>query len=151
MPRFSIIVPTHDVAGRLSRSLDSVLTQSFGDFELIPVRDAPGSPAGAVVAEYTGRDARVVPVVSPPSGGLSAARNTGLAAATGTYLLFLDGDDVLAPGALAALDARLKETGEVDAVYFGHERVHWWEAEKTNTPPLGRAPHGAFAPPRPRT
>ncbi|MFF0030321.1 CDP-glycerol glycerophosphotransferase family protein [Streptomyces avermitilis] len=146
MPRFSIIVPTHDVAGRLSRSLDSVLTQSFGDFELIPVRDAPGSPAGAVVAEYAERDARVAPVVSPPSGGLSAARNTGLAAATGTYLLFLDGDDVLAPGALAALDARLKVTGEVDVVYFDHERVHWWEAEKTHTPPLGRAPHGAFAP-----
>lgn len=56
MPRFSVIVPTFGVAGHLARALDSVLTQSFGDVELIPVCDAPDSPAAAVAAAYAARD-----------------------------------------------------------------------------------------------
>jgi CDP-glycerol glycerophosphotransferase (TagB/SpsB family) len=151
MPRFSIIVPSHGVAGRLSQALDSVLAQSFGDFELIPVCDAPDAPAADVTAGYAGRDSRVAPVHSPPSAGLSGARNTGMRAATGAYVLFLDGDDVLVPGALAALDARLAETGDpedVDVLYFEHERTPWWEGEPTNpaAPLLAKAPKGAFSP-----
>ncbi|MFH9660635.1 CDP-glycerol glycerophosphotransferase family protein [Streptomyces sp. NPDC017248] len=148
MPRFSIIVPSHGVAGRLSQALDSVLGQSFGDLQLIPVCDAPDSPAAEVAAGYAGRDARVSVVHSPPSAGLSGARNTGMRAADGAYLLFLDGDDLLLPGALAALDARLTETSGVDVLYTEHERVPWWEGEPTNPagPLLAGAPKGAFAP-----
>ncbi|MFJ1974587.1 CDP-glycerol glycerophosphotransferase family protein [Streptomyces sp. NPDC087903] len=153
MPRFSIIVPSHGVAGRLSQALDSVLAQSFGDFELIPVCDAPDCPAADVVARYAERDTRVAPVHSPPSAGLAGARNAGLRAATGAYLLFLDGDDVLVPGALAALDARLAQTGadgEADVLYAEYERAPWWEGEPANpaAPLLAKAPHGAFAPDR---
>ncbi|MEU6317393.1 CDP-glycerol glycerophosphotransferase family protein [Streptomyces sp. NPDC047009] len=147
MPRFSIIVPAFGVAGRLSQALDSVLAQSFGDFELIPVCDAPGSPAGTVAGTYAERDNRIVPLTSPPAGGLGVARSAGAEAATGGYLLFLDGDDVLKPGALAAVDARLTETGEVDVLYFGHERVPWWEGA-AYAPPLGETPEGAFSPDR---
>jgi CDP-glycerol glycerophosphotransferase (TagB/SpsB family) len=145
MPRFSVIVPTFGVAGHLARALDSVLAQSFGDFELIPVCDAPDSPAAAVAAAYAARDPRVAPVHSPPSDGLGGARNTGIAAATGAYLLFLDGDDDLAPGALGALDAGLP--ADVDVLYFGHQRIHWWEGEPS-TPPLDKAPEvlGAHVP-----
>ncbi|MER5719974.1 CDP-glycerol glycerophosphotransferase family protein [Streptomyces sp. NPDC002132] len=148
MPRFSIIVPSHGVVGRLSQALDSVLAQSFGDFELIPVCDAPDAPAAAVVAGYAERDSRVAAVHSPPSAGLAGARNTGMRAATGAYLLFLDGDDTLAPGALTALDARLTRTGDVDVLYAEHERTPWWEGEPANpaAPLLARAPKGAFAP-----
>ncbi|MFE2061473.1 CDP-glycerol glycerophosphotransferase family protein [Streptomyces sp. NPDC059467] len=148
MPRFSIIVPSHGVAGRLSQALDSVLAQSFGDLELIPVCDAPDAPAASVAAGYAERDSRVTPVHSPPSAGLSRARNTGLRAANGTYLLFLDGDDVLVPGALALLDARLAEAGDVDVLYFEHERTPWWEGEPGNpaAPLLAGVPQGAFAP-----
>ncbi|PPS67257.1 MULTISPECIES: bifunctional glycosyltransferase/CDP-glycerol:glycerophosphate glycerophosphotransferase [Streptomyces] len=150
MPRFSIVVPSHGVAGRLSLALDSVLAQSFGDFELIPVCDAPDAPAADVVAGYAERDSRVTPVHSPPSDGLAGARNTGLRAAVGGHVLFLDGDDVLVPGALAALDARLEETGEVDVLYVEHERTPWWEGEPTNpaAPLLARTPDGAFPPDR---
>ncbi|EFL32515.1 glycosyl transferase [Streptomyces viridochromogenes DSM 40736] len=150
MPRFSIVVPSHGVAGRLSQALDSVLAQSFGDFELIPVCDAPDSPAADVVAGYAERDSRVTPVGSPPSAGLAGARNTGLRAAVGGHVLFLDGDDVLAPGALAALDARLSDTGEVDVLYAEHERTPWWEGEPSNpaAPLLAGTPDGAFSPDR---
>ncbi|MEU0196575.1 MULTISPECIES: CDP-glycerol glycerophosphotransferase family protein [unclassified Streptomyces] len=148
MPRFSIVVPSHGVAGRLSQALDSVLAQSFGDFELIPVCDAPDAPAADVVAGYAERDSRVTPVHSPPSAGLAGARNTGLRSAVGGHVLFLDGDDVLVPGALAALDARLGEAGDVDVLYFEHERTPWWEGEPTNpaAPLLARTPDRAFAP-----
>ncbi|MFJ9814296.1 CDP-glycerol glycerophosphotransferase family protein [Streptomyces sp. NPDC101151] len=148
MPRFSIIVPSHGVAGRLSQALDSVLGQSFGDLELIPVCDAPDAPAAAVAAGYAERDSRVTPVNSPPSDGLSGARNAGMQAATGAYVLFLDGDDLLLPGALAALDARLTETAGVDVLHVEHERTPWWEGEPSNpaAPLLAGAPKGAFAP-----
>ncbi|MFC8516592.1 CDP-glycerol glycerophosphotransferase family protein [Streptomyces sp. NPDC057257] len=147
MPRFSIIVPSHGVAGRLSQALDSVLAQSFGDFELIPVCDAPDAPAADVVAGYAERDSRVSPVHSPPSAGLAGARNAGTRAATGAYLLFLDGDDTLVPGALTALDARLAETGDVDVLYVEHERVPWWEGEPGNPAELllPKTPAGPFA------
>ncbi|MYU22056.1 CDP-glycerol glycerophosphotransferase family protein [Streptomyces sp. SID8352] len=159
MPRFSIVVPSHGVAGRLSEALDSVLGQSFADLQLIPVQDAPDGTAGhgapdAAAAETVtaraARDPRVAPVHSPPSEGLAGARNAGLRAATGTYVLFLDGDDLLAPGALAALDARLAETGGADVLYFGHERVPWWEGEPSYPadPLLAGAPRDAFAPDR---
>lgn len=92
----------------------------------------------------------MTPVHSPPSAGLAGARNAGMRAATGAYLLFLDGDDTFVPGALAALDARLADTGGVDVLYFEHERVPWWEGETTNpaAPLLAKTPDGAFAPDR---
>ncbi|MET9720747.1 CDP-glycerol glycerophosphotransferase family protein [Streptomyces rochei] len=150
MPRFSIIVPSHGVAGRLAQALDSVLAQSFGDFELIPVGDGADLAAADVVGDRVERDSRVAPVHSPPSAGLAGARNAGMRAATGAYLLFLDGDDALVPGALGALDARLADTGGVDVLYFEHERVPWWEGEPANpaAPLLAKAPDGAFAPDR---
>ncbi|MEV0322610.1 CDP-glycerol glycerophosphotransferase family protein [Streptomyces sp. NPDC050658] len=133
MSRFTIIVPTHGVPGRLADCLGSVLGQSFADFELIAVVDTTEGPAdlcSSIVAEHAGRDPRVRCTPSPPSGGLPGARNAGVAMANGEYVLFLDGDDTLTPRALATIDARLAETGEPDVLLFDHERVHWSEGSK---------------------
>ncbi|WP_069887075.1 bifunctional glycosyltransferase/CDP-glycerol:glycerophosphate glycerophosphotransferase [Streptomyces luteocolor] len=153
MPRFSIIVPTHGVPGRLADCLASVLGQSFADLEVIAVVDAPGTDAdhdvdhsAAIVAEHAERDPRVRRTQSPPAEGLPGARNAGSRAAEGDYLLFLDGDDTLTPGTLAALDARLGRAGEPDLLLFDHERVHWFEGGQG--PALTRlwqgAPEGTF-------
>lgn len=150
MPRFTIIVPTHGVPGRLADCLGSVLGQSFADFELIAVVDDSEGPAdlcSTIVAAHAKHDPRVRRTQSPPSGGLSGARNAGAAVANGEYVLFLDGDDTLTPRALAAIDARLTKTGDPDLLLFNHERVHWFESSQG--PALQRlrkgAPEGAFS------
>ncbi|SDK69449.1 bifunctional glycosyltransferase/CDP-glycerol:glycerophosphate glycerophosphotransferase [Streptomyces indicus] len=146
MSRFSVIVPTHEVAGRLADCLDSVLAQSCADFELLAVVGEPDGPGAELVAEYARRDARIRVLHSPPGAGLAGARNAGLAAARGEFVLFLDGDDTFVPGAFEAVDERLAATGEPDLLLFDHERTHWFEGAQG--PALGwlwrGAPEGAF-------
>lgn len=150
MPRFTIIVPTHGVPGRLADCLGSVLGQSFENFELVAVvndSEGPADLCSTIVAAHAEHDPRVRRTQSPPSSGLPGARNAGAAVATGEYMLFLDGDDTLTPRALAAIDTRLTETGDPDLLLFDHEQVHWFEGPQG--PALQRlwkgAPEGAFS------
>ncbi|MFG2500759.1 CDP-glycerol glycerophosphotransferase family protein [Streptomyces sp. NPDC048441] len=146
MPRFSIVVPAHDGPGLLPDCLDSVLGQAFADFELIAVAGAPEGLCTSIVAARADRDPRIKVVHSPPGDGLPGARNAGIAGAEGEFLLFLDGDDTLVPGALGILDARLAESEEPDLLLFDHERVHWFDGSRGAA--LERlwqgAPAGAF-------
>ena len=89
---FSIVVPIYKVEKYLRECVDSILCQSFSDFEIILVDD--GSPDGCprICDEYAEKDPRVK-VIHKTNGGLSDARNTGLDAATGDYVIFLDSDD----------------------------------------------------------
>jgi CDP-glycerol glycerophosphotransferase len=127
MPRFSVVVPVHRAQGFLRVCLDSVLEQSFGDFEVIVVDDASPDACGAIIAEFAAADARVNPVRRERTGGTGPARDAGACLATGDYLLFLDADDLLTPGALAAADARLGRTGDPDVLLFDHECFTVWE------------------------
>ncbi|MEU9731905.1 bifunctional glycosyltransferase family 2 protein/CDP-glycerol:glycerophosphate glycerophosphotransferase [Streptomyces sp. NPDC048002] len=124
MPRFSVIVPAYKVQAYLHACLESVLSQSFDDLELIVVDDASPDACGTIAEEFAARDGRVRPVRLARNQGPGPARNAGTAEATGDYLLFLDGADTLAPGALAAVAHRLKESGEPDVLLHGHARVH---------------------------
>ncbi|WP_328582213.1 bifunctional glycosyltransferase/CDP-glycerol:glycerophosphate glycerophosphotransferase [Streptomyces sp. NBC_00370] len=125
MPRFSVIVPAYQVQAYLTESLRSVLTQSYDDLELIAVDDCSPDACGAIVDEFAAEDRRVVAVHLPANGGLGPARNAGIARATGDYLIFLDGDDTLVPGALQAITDRLKETGGPDVLVHDHARTYW--------------------------
>lgn len=127
MPRFSVIVPARSVQGFLRGCLRSVLGQPFTDLELIAVDDCSADAGGAIIDEYAGRDPRVLPVHLARAGGAGPARNAGAARARGDYLLFLDGDDTLAPDALAAIDRRLRATGDPDVLLWDHERTDVWE------------------------
>ncbi|MER5176817.1 bifunctional glycosyltransferase family 2 protein/CDP-glycerol:glycerophosphate glycerophosphotransferase [Streptomyces sp. NPDC002896] len=126
MPRFSIIVPVHKVQGFLRACLDSILTQSFTDIEVIAVDDCSPDNCGAIIDEYAARDPRVTAVHLPENVGLGRARNAGVGHATGDYLLFLDSDDCYTPDALRAIDERLTVTGDPDVLVFDHVRSQWW-------------------------
>ncbi|OEJ32211.1 bifunctional glycosyltransferase/CDP-glycerol:glycerophosphate glycerophosphotransferase [Streptomyces subrutilus] len=125
MPRFSVIVPAYKVQAYLQESLDSVLSQSYPDLELIAVDDASPDACGSIIDEYAARDPRVTAVHLAHNLGLGPARNAGLARATGDYLVFLDGDDTLAPGALQAITDRLKDTGSPDVLVYDYARTFW--------------------------
>ncbi|MEU2395337.1 bifunctional glycosyltransferase family 2 protein/CDP-glycerol:glycerophosphate glycerophosphotransferase [Streptomyces sp. NPDC007369] len=125
MPRFSVIVPAYKVQAYLQESLESVLSQSYPDLELIAVDDASPDACGALIDEYAARDPRVTAVHLAHNLGAGPARNAGLARATGDYLVFLDGDDTLAPDALRAVADRLKDTGSPDVLVYDHARLLW--------------------------
>jgi CDP-glycerol glycerophosphotransferase len=120
----SIVLPCHLVQGYLRQCLDSMLNQSFGDFEIIAVDDASPDYSGQILAEYAAGDSRVRVLTAPENLGLGRARNLGLEHATGEYVWFVDSDDWLAEGALAAIADRLRSTG-ADVLIVGWDRVHW--------------------------
>ncbi|GAA3827298.1 bifunctional glycosyltransferase/CDP-glycerol:glycerophosphate glycerophosphotransferase [Streptomyces coacervatus] len=126
MPRFSIIVPVFKVQGFLRECIDSVLGQSYPDFEVIAVDDRSPDGCGAILDEYAERDERVRVLHLPENVGLGRARNAGLAAARGDYVLFLDSDDHYTPGLLGAVADRLKSAEDPDILVFDHVRTHWW-------------------------
>ncbi|MDX2908677.1 bifunctional glycosyltransferase/CDP-glycerol:glycerophosphate glycerophosphotransferase [Streptomyces griseiscabiei] len=126
LPRFSVIVPAYKVQAYLHECLDSVLSQSFTDLELIVVDDASPDNCGAIADEIAARDPRVRRTVRlRENAGPGAARNKGMEYARGDYLLFLDGDDTFTPGALQAIADRVKETGEPDVLVHDFARVSW--------------------------
>ncbi|MEU6481394.1 CDP-glycerol glycerophosphotransferase family protein [Streptomyces sp. NPDC047017] len=125
MPRFSVIVPAHQVQAYLHECLESVLTQSFTDLELIAVDDRSPDACGAIIDEFAARDPRVRAVHLPENQGLGPARNAGTALATGDYLIYLDGDDTLAPDALWSIAERLEATGRPDVLVYGFARADW--------------------------
>lgn len=92
MPQISVIVPVYKVEPYLHRCVDSILAQTFTDFELILVDDGSPDNCGAICEEYAERDSRIK-VIHKKNGGLSSARNAGLDAASGEYILFCDSDD----------------------------------------------------------
>lgn len=103
-----MVIPVHDVAAYLPGCLDSVLGQDApGGLEVIAVDDGSLDGSGALLDERAARDPRLRVLHLPEPGGPGPARNAGLAAASGSYAWFVDGDDRLAPGALAAVAAAL--------------------------------------------
>ncbi|MFF3447086.1 CDP-glycerol glycerophosphotransferase family protein [Streptomyces sp. NPDC002667] len=125
MPRFSVIVPAYKVQAYLHECLESVLGQSFLDLELIAVDDCSPDACGTIIDEFAARDARVRAVHLPENVGLGRARNAGLERATGDYLIFLDSDDTLTPGALRAVADRIKETDDPDVLVYDYARTFW--------------------------
>ena len=117
----SIVVPVYNVAPFLRECLDSVLMQTFCGLEIICVDDGSTDGSSAILDDYEKKDNRIR-VIRQPNGGLSAARNAGMDAATGTYLYFLDSDDMLASETIERL-YDLAETKKLDQILFGTELV----------------------------
>ena len=92
MPKISIIVPVYNVEKYLRKCVDSILNQTFKDFELILVDDGSIDTSGKICDEYNLKDNRIK-VIHKENGGLSSARNAGLDIAQGEYIGFVDSDD----------------------------------------------------------
>ena len=114
-PKVSVIVPVYNVEKLLQRCIDSILAQTFTDFELLLIDDGSKDKSGEICDEYAANDDRII-VIHKDNGGVAEARNAGLRAARGELIGFVDADDWLAPEMYAILyDNMLKEDADISA------------------------------------
>lgn len=99
-PLVSVIVPVYNAEKYLNRCVDSILSQTMTDFELLLIDDGSKDDSGRICDEYSEKDARVR-VFHKPNGGVSSARNLGLDNAEGKWITFCDADDVVLPSWLS--------------------------------------------------
>ena len=113
--KVSVIIPVYNVERYLARCLDSVVGQTHRELEIVCVNDGSADSSREILARYAAADPRIV-VLDRPNGGLSAARNTGLAAARGEWIAFVDSDDWIPPDAIELFVRAVTETGQSLAV-----------------------------------
>ena len=109
-PKISVIVPVYNTEKYLHRCIDSVLAQTYKDFELLLIDDGSKDSSGTICDEYAAQDTRVR-VFHKENGGVSSARNAGLAIASGDWIMHLDGDDWIEPDMLERLIQKGEDTG----------------------------------------
>lgn len=112
-PDISVVIPAYNAAAFLRRAIDSVLAQSIAPRDVIVVDDGSTDDTASIAASCGVR------VITQPNGGVAAARNTGVAAATGQQVAFLDSDDVWLPGKLEA-QWQLLRSAPFPEIVFGH-------------------------------
>ena len=117
-PAVSVVIPAYNAEGWLRRSVESVLTQDFADLELIIVDDGSKDGTAALVQVFAAADPRVR-IVTQANGGLGFARNSGLAVARGHTVMFLDADDLFAPGIVGAAHRALRDHDARIAIFNG--------------------------------
>ena len=120
MPLISIIVPIYNIERFLPRCIDSILKQKCHDYELILVDDGSKDESGKICEKYASKDSRIR-VFHKENGGVSSARNLGIANATGEWMVFIDGDDWIDPYYLNVV--KLHSDKNVDVLHFGYKRV----------------------------
>lgn len=106
----SVIIPVYKVEAYLPACVESVLAQTWQNFEILLVDDGSPDKCPQICDEFAARDSRIR-VIHKENGGLSSARNAGIDAARGQYLAFLDSDDLWTPMILERLYCAIKETG----------------------------------------
>lgn len=107
-PFFSVIVPVYNVSQYLKRCIDSILSQSYGDFELLLVDDGSTDDSGIICDDYAKKDNRIK-VFHKKNGGVSSARNKGIDEACGKYIIFVDSDDYIFSNRLSIFANYAKE------------------------------------------
>lgn len=129
-PVFSIILPIYKVERYLHQCVDSILGQTYKNFELILVDDGSPDRCPQICDDYASKDERVK-VIHKENGGLSDARNKGLLHAIGDYIFFIDSDDYLANEKV--LEAIVSKVGNIDVVLFKFRK--YYENTKVLTAP----------------
>lgn len=129
MPEVSVIIPAFNQERWIAETLDSVLAQSFTDWECVVMDDGSSDGTLAVAEDYARRDERIR-VFSQPDRGVSSARNNAIRHSSGTFLLPLDADDTISPSYIETAMKRFAEVPETKLVYcradfFGDMSGEW--------------------------
>ncbi|MBE6766135.1 MAG: glycosyltransferase [Ruminococcaceae bacterium] len=128
-PKVSVIVPVYNVEKYIAKCLDSILNQTFEDYEVIAVDDGGNDKSADICEEYASRYPQKVRVIHQENAGLGGARNTGIEVANGEYLIFIDSDDYIAEDMLETLVGLCNEHGADIAVcgirYITEEGKTW--------------------------
>lgn len=119
---FSIIVPVYKVEKYLRRCVESILNQSYSNFELILIDDGSPDSSPLICDEYSRQDNRVI-VIHQKNQGVSIARNNGIKKAKGNWILFCDSDDWFENDVLSIAE-KMMETNECDIIQFGFQYVY---------------------------
>ena len=120
--KFSIIIPIYNVEKYVEQCLESVDGQSYEDYEIILVNDGSTDASEAICKSFVANSNRNYQIINQANGGLSAARNTGLAAAKGQWIVFVDSDDYISTDLLKNLDAAMAKN-DADLYTFNHNRI----------------------------
>lgn len=132
----SIIIPVYDVEHYLATCIDSILLQSYISFELLLINDGSTDKSLSICLNYEKLDSRIK-VVNKVNGGVSSARNNGIAIASGEWITFIDSDDKIDVNYLQDLILSLEQDFEVDFVFHGLKRVKdGAQISETNIPDL---------------
>lgn len=137
--KFSIIVPVYNVAPYLRACLDSILAQTYTNWEAICVDDGSTDGSAVILDEYADKDSRIR-VIHQANAGVSCARNVGLVYASGEWLWFVDGDDTINPEALKILNGATEDYPSADMVKYrnvcAEQEPDAWKSAAQNPPRL---------------
>ncbi len=122
-PAFSVIMPLYNQEQFVAESIQSILDQTFGDWELIIIDDGSTDRSGAIAESFAAKDDRIT-VLHQANAGCAGARKTGIARATGTWLAYLDSDDLWFPDTLASYAAHIEQHPEAEFVYGYRHRLN---------------------------
>lgn len=140
-PAFSIIMPVYNVEKYVAQAIESVLSQSYRDFELIIVNDCSPDNSLSICENYAEKDKRIRIISLSQNGGLSNARNVGMQSMRGDYVLFLDSDDWWEPSLLETVSQVIEKT-HPEMVFFGYAD-EWYSLEDKHLSTQIRVPHDA--------
>ncbi|MDD3693625.1 MAG: glycosyltransferase [Oscillospiraceae bacterium] len=118
-PSISVIIPVFNIENYINKCIDSVLSQTFRDFELILIDDGSTDQSGKICDNYANRYPDIIKVWHTENAGQGSARNTGVRFATGKYLQFVDGDDFIDCDMLEKMFEMAEKSGFPDMVVCG--------------------------------
>ena len=130
-PQISVIVPVYKAEKYLHRCIDSILAQTFTDFELILVNDGSPDGSGAICDEYAKKDKRVK-VIHKENGGVTAARRDGVEVSKGEWITFVDSDDTIPIDALSIYNKNICDSFDIIRGYFniiGYKQEYVYKSE----------------------
>ncbi|MBE6450908.1 MAG: glycosyltransferase [Alphaproteobacteria bacterium] len=127
-PLISIIIPVYNVEKFIGKCLESCLSQSFNNIEIIIINDGSIDFSGEIINYFANKDSRIK-VINQSNSGVSASRNIGLKEAQGKYIMFIDGDDYIEPNTLQDI-YNIIESTKSDVCIFNFQIVFWEQGKK---------------------